>query len=124
MQFLPRHETILWYIKYAHYAILHPKQVINFNHWFSSFDYRRSLEDQHDMIESDANLEHLPKFDFGVGSTFNEREFDGKAQQMNVLRRWERVQEDPNYYQPLQRHPELADIAKELFDFEPPPILG
>lgn len=122
VQYLPRPQTILWYLKYVEYARSHPEQWVSFNQWFQSDEYRRSLEHRYDMVESDETLEQLPKFDFGVGSTFNAREYDGRAQQMKVLNRWEQVKDDPHFYEPLRANPQLADIARDLFDFEPPKV--
>lgn len=118
---ISRKQTIPMYLAYIDYARKLPNRLphnnIVFNKWFQFSDYRRSLEDCWHMPESDKNLHSVGN----IGdSTFDMRRFDGQAHKMKVLSRYKHVMNDPDYYEPLRRHPELADISRELFDFEPP----
>ena len=115
---VPRIDTIKWYLKYVEYAKANVKQVIIYNRWFSSFEYRRGIESRFDMMGSDVGLNNVSEI--GNQGSFDGGGFHGRAQEMAVLTRFERVMAFPAYRQPLQAYPELADISRELFDLEPP----
>jgi len=114
-----RQDTIPMYLAYIKYIREHPNACIIFNHWFSSSEYRREIESHYELGPPvDTSLNCVTT----VGaSTFDAiYEYQGRAQDMAVLTRYEQVRHQPDYYEPLRQYPELADIAREVFDFEPP----
>ncbi len=111
-------DVINAYLSYVDYATTFPNVSIIFNAWFQSADYRRQLETFWKLNESDIGLNEVSKL--GCGSSFDKYAFQGCAQKMRVLNRYETVMYFPAYREPLREHPELADISRELFDFEPP----
>jgi len=116
VHYVPREKTIELYLNYVDYARWN--YFINFNFWFSSPVYRRSIEKQWEMSTCDDGMEKIP--DIGSGSTFDGMLYQGRAQEMSVLTRYKTVQHLPAYYKPLQQHPELANISREFFNMEPP----
>lgn len=60
--------------------------MINFNKWFTSYKYRRQIEQDLNLGLSDNGLNSV--LHYGSGSSFDGRKYNGKAQQMNVLNRW------------------------------------
>jgi hypothetical protein len=122
IQAIDRDKTIDWYIRYVEYA-RNTKRWISFNNWFADTDYRRSLERQYGLQESDAGLQELMRSNnefIGNGSTFDRTRYHKNAQHMKVLTRYQKFLADDKYLTPLRQHLELADIARELFNMEPP----
>jgi hypothetical protein len=109
---------LAWYLTYLQYVINQGNPFICFNRWFVSEEYRRGLEHFLDLCESDDNLQRVAAN--GGGSSFDDTQYDGRAQDMAVLSRFEQVMHLPAYKEPLRKYPDLADISRELFDFEPP----
>ena len=60
--------------------------TIIYDNWFQFSKYRRKVEKDLFLIESDKWLEKLSNY--GGGSSFDGVDFNGKAQQMKVLERW------------------------------------
>lgn len=115
-------QTIDSYMAYVDYART-TNRWISFNRWFSDVNYRRSLECSYGLRKSDVGLQELMynKNEFiGNGSTFDGVLYHNQAQNMKVLTRYERFLDDDEYITPLRQHPELADVARELFNMEPP----
>ena len=115
---VPLDGVIEYYLHYVAYASSFPNCRIIFNHWFLSGNYRRDTEECWDLCESDKGLNHVAEV--CCGSSFDGYAYQDQAQNMKVLELHKAVQHLPAYYQPLRNHPELADISRELFDFEPP----
>jgi hypothetical protein len=118
VKFNKRTETIDWYLKHIEYAQKYPSCCINYNKWFVSSDYRRSVEREWNLEESDDGLDHVSSL--GEGSSFDGMAYQGMARQMGVLTRYEHVMHLPDYVEPLRARPELADISREIFDLDPP----
>jgi hypothetical protein len=70
-----------------------PIVPILFDPWFEDPQYRRSIERKLLLEESDEGLQVVTNY--GRGSSFDLRDFQGKAQQMDVLNRWKTVGEWP-----------------------------
>jgi hypothetical protein len=68
---------------------LRNRVVVNFNKWFSEGDYRRELEKKLELPETEDGLQVV----MGLGSSFDGHSFDGNAQEMKVLNRWEMIGE-------------------------------
>jgi len=108
--------------KYAHEYLGHTSNLpdlipINFNLWFESKDYRMSLSKSLGLEFNDDGLNILSRK--GVRSSFDGIKFDTRAQEMQVLNRWQQI---PS----LQKHlnilkdDEIISLTREIFgDIEP-----
>ncbi|MGC1248712.1 MAG: hypothetical protein WA865_21070, partial [Spirulinaceae cyanobacterium] len=85
------HDPQLWKIYAQEFVgetnFLPNKVCINYNKWFSSQDYRKEITDKLGVGFSDQGLNTVSNR--GGGSNFDGTKFDGQAQKMNVLGRWE-----------------------------------
>lgn len=89
---------------------LYPKILINYNKWFSSVEYRRSISKEMGLSFTDAGLNYYGMF----GSSFDGTKMDGKTQEMDVLNRWKHFVNHPRYRE-LVNDKELRDISDKLF---------
>jgi len=92
--------------------------VVKFNLWVSSYEYRSSICETLgvDLMDDDVRS-RVP--DIGGGSSFDKKEFDGRADQMDVLGRW-KCYADNDLYRRYTSDRELQDLALELFDMRNP----
>ena len=67
--------------------------VILFDRWFSDAEYRQWICRRLDLPFTDAGLNEVVRF--GNGSSFDGIDFDGRAQEMDVLKRWKEFEHDP-----------------------------
>ena len=88
--------------------------VCNFDEWFSSEDYRRSISDQLGLEYSDKGVNDVIRT---VGSSFDGMRLAKEAQKMRVLDRWEYFKDDNDYLDKL-RNDELIEKTKLLFDVD------
>ena len=88
----------MW-IQYAEEALfktnwLFPKVVFLFDKWFSNEEYRKELSLALGCSFTDAGLNRIHG---SIGSSFDGKRFDGKAQEMNVLGRWKQLENKEDY---------------------------
>lgn len=69
---------------------------VNFNKWFSDQAYRRALADRLEIPFTDAGLTQV--MNHGEGSSFDKRQYDGRAQDMRVLERWRSYANDERFW--------------------------
>lgn len=110
----------LWKIYAKEYLgqtnILPNKVSINYNQWFSDPNYRMNISEKLGIAFSDNGLNVVGKF--GGGSSFNKTAFDGQAQRMSVLNRWE---ESNNFkgkirlLRSLGKDKELSKLVKIIY---------
>lgn len=82
----------------ATYALEGPdSRAVVFENWFRHEDYRRELSEWLGLEFTDVGLNKVNK---AYGSTFDGFEYDGKAQQMDVLFRYRAIESNP-YFDPL-----------------------
>jgi hypothetical protein len=60
-----------------------------YDKWFQDIEYRKEISKKLGLEFSDENLNLVSGE--GNGSSFNKREYDGRAQQMNVLNRYKQI---------------------------------
>ena len=73
------------WMEYAHTALPTKDMiVVIYDKWFTNIEYRKNISKQLELKFSDKNLNSI----FRSGSSFNGFDFDGRAQQMDVLNRW------------------------------------
>jgi hypothetical protein len=56
---------------------------------------------------------------FGEGSSFDRRSFDGKANALNLAERWRCYGDDPAYRSIFVEARQLGEMSKEFFGFNP-----
>lgn len=99
------------YLGYTDY--LPNKLCVSFNDWFKSKRYRRQLAKRFGLEFSDTGLNIVTSH--GAGSSFDGIEFDGKAQQMAVLRRYKKVESNPMYNAVFMEDEELMALSDAIF---------
>lgn len=90
---------------------------VSYNRWFVDRDYRRELAESLGLSFTDRGLEVVTEH--AGGSSFDQREFDAKAQQMAVLERWKKFADDPAYRRGFVENPRVIELAREIFDLSP-----
>lgn len=101
----------LW-VDYAKAYVESPQPdsgLINYPLWFQSSHYRNEVYEALDLgVNHDEGLNTVA--DFGFGSSFDHQRFDGRAQQMGVLARWEEYEHDPRYVAALTSHADIPEL--------------
>ena len=92
------------------------KTCINYNQWFEDRDYRQQIAAQLGLEFSDRGINKV--HGCGGGSSFDGREFDKKATEMDVLNRWRLFAEDPRYRKLLDNE-ELLEYSERIFGHIP-----
>lgn len=87
------------------------KIVINYNNWFISQDYRKQIAN---LFKFNDYKAYLKVSKSGNGSSFDQRSFDGKANEMKVLQRWEAYKTNMAYLA-LVNDRELIDLYEKIF---------
>lgn len=93
---------------------------VNYNMWFSSKEYRKSISSNFGIF-SDIGLERV--LNIGGGSSFDLLKYDGRAQEMKVLRRWTRYYNDREYAKKVLGDSEARGLNQRIFSFAPPRII-
>jgi hypothetical protein len=84
--------------------------TINYNDWFSDYNYRRNIENILDVGMNDASMNTLPI----QGSSFGYLSYQGKAKQMKVLERWKDMK-DNKYLMDIMNDSEISELSTQLF---------
>ena len=84
--------------------------VVNYNAWCLSNLYRRRIEVQAGLSVCDSSVTRVS----GLGSSFDRRKFDGRAEEMNVMNRWTILEGRPEILK-LVRDDETWELAGKLF---------
>jgi len=82
-----------------------------FDKWFTDKDYRDSIAAECDLENNDIGINKVSWN--GGGSTFDQRKYDGKAQEMLVLDRWKTV--DWSLPEHMNIIKQLAETNEKLF---------
>lgn len=90
--------------------------TVNYDAWFLDENYRKSLAQKLGRPFTDGGLQHVSPN--GEGSSFEQFDFAGQAQQMNVLERWREFQQDRKYLS-LLRNDKLLELYRRIYG-EPP----
>ena len=90
----------------------HNKVTINYNRWFNQVDYRQEIASRLNLEFSDDGFHEVSQR--GGGSSFDGREFHGKATAMDVLGRWKVFAED-TAYRKLFDNKELLEYSETIF---------
>ncbi|MFW6172381.1 MAG: hypothetical protein ACOC5T_01365 [Elusimicrobiota bacterium] len=92
--------------------ISNDKICINYNQWFISEKYRKSICDKMHMEFNDRGKNLVPPH--GLGSSFDGMSYDGKASQMNVLKRYKKFTNNNFYRSTFTK--ELLYYAFKIYD--------
>ncbi len=85
--------------------------VILYNRWVFEERYRQRIETLMGLFSPTTNtLESV----FGLGSSFDEKLYDGSASQMRVMERWKLFERDPRY-RSFFADEEIWDLSERLF---------
>jgi hypothetical protein len=88
-----------------------PIEIINFNEWFASEEYRRQICVRLGLEFTDRGLNKV--MNFGSGSSFDREKFDGNAQRMKVLTRYLEWKDHAAFKHLVDD--EIVDLARDLF---------
>jgi len=83
-------DRVQWWKQHAREALCPLYKVVAFDSWFHSASYRRMVEERLSLPCNDRHL--LTVGSDGSGSSFDKTSFNGQAQRMDVLHRWQSVQ--------------------------------
>ena len=88
------------------------KLAINYNRWVARSEYRESLCDSLSVPLREPLREQVPHY--GFGSSFDGKNFDRRASEMEVNRRWEHLCKDPEFLS-LVEDPDLWALSEQIF---------
>lgn len=99
--------------EFKEYWLAHTKHenLIIFDKWFSDPNYRLSLVQEHFGMNKDADVNQMMKW--GEGSSFDGMTYNGNAQKMNVLNRYEKYK-DFELFKNACRDEQIVRRSKEL----------
>jgi hypothetical protein len=85
---------------------------INYNQWLVDFRYREEISNSLGLPLTDDCKGQVPGY--GFGSSFDNRRFDGSANEMKLMDRWKSMQQDP-VFRSLVMDEELRALAHEIY---------
>lgn len=88
------------------------KLLINYNRWVARSEYRASLCESLSVPLREPLWELVP--DYGFGSSFDGKNLDRRASEMQVDRRWEHFREDSEFLS-LVEDPDLWTLSEQIF---------
>lgn len=89
-------------------------KFIIFDLWATHRNYRDAIATELGMTLEDKMAHNVSNA--GGGSTWDSCLFDGRAHEMRVLRRWEKLADDKEYVQ-YMRDPELEELMQRIFGY-------
>lgn len=91
-----------------------PCTGIRYDRWFADRSIRRDYADMLDIEFTDKGVQDVPKSG-NRRSSFDDAEYDGKAQDMDVMNRWKMALDHPKWYHPVFEDPEVWDLSERIF---------
>src|SRR3954468_6315636 len=85
--------------------------MVSYNAWVTSFDYRCQVAEALGLKFDDSAAHKVPAA--AGGSSFDGTAYDGRAEEMPVLRRWHRFVTDPRFHRMLT--PEVLQLSDRIF---------
>jgi hypothetical protein len=89
--------------------------MISFNAWVQSPGYRREVAGALGLEFDDSAAHRVPRV--AGGGSFDGLAYDGRAEQMPVLRRWHAFAREPRFRRLLA--PEVLDLSERIFGAPP-----
>ncbi len=108
-------KLLLQYLIYFHNRICFQCEnslFINYNQWFSDIDYRMYLSECLNLKFTDKGLNQI--VEYGNGSSFDGKKFQGKAQQMDTMNRW-RKYENNETFKSITNDPKIKELNCTIF---------
>jgi hypothetical protein len=109
-------ELACMWVEYARDYVREPDPAsgtINYALWFQSRCYRDEVFAALGLgPNSDQGLNEVSGY--GFGSSFDLRAYDGRGQDMGVLKRWRHFRQDNRYRQALASHPEARELNRAV----------
>ena len=93
-----------------------PKVCISYNRWFADESYRQQLAGELGIAYSESGLGDVAQQ--AGGSSFDGTEFQGRAQEMKVLERWQAFANDPTF-RALCSDPVVHAYSERIFGVIP-----
>jgi hypothetical protein len=87
---------------------------ILYDNWFSNNNYRSYVASELGLGLEDHGLLAVVS-----GSTWDGVQFNGRAQEMDVLNRWKILEHD-EYYRRYMLDDEISDLSRKIFNFKCP----
>ncbi|MGK7957777.1 MAG: hypothetical protein AB4063_21380 [Crocosphaera sp.] len=95
------------------------KITINYSQWFLDSSYREKIANLLKLKYTDENLNKVVgEKEPGAGSSFDQYEYNGQADQMKVLERWKNMIDNPNYCS-LFTDREVWELSEQIFGVIP-----
>jgi hypothetical protein len=91
-----------------------PKVCISFNDWFISKGYRECIASKFGLLNNEISVNIVA----GVGnrgSRFDDFEYDGKAQEMNILERWKHFKDNEAFWDLMREWEDSVSLSNEIF---------
>lgn len=92
-----------------------PKYFILFNRWLQEEQYRKDICKFLGVEYREELIHQVARVSGKAGSFDSAPLYDGKAQTMLLMHRWEFFMANPLYWEVLERYPEAEELSKELF---------
>jgi len=105
-------KTLSYWKSYAKMFIEKKENIFCFDYWFLDKNYRQKMAEIMGVEYSDVSINQV--LDYGYGSSFDNRKFDGKAQQMNVMQRYKYFIDNPKFMKLFDD--EIYYLANLIFD--------
>lgn len=83
--------------------------TISYNKWVSSAEYRKDICYDLDLKYTNCGFRDVPQ-NCG-GSSFDGLEFDGRANEMDVLNRWKEYENDAGFNRILDRYSDIVEMS-------------
>jgi hypothetical protein len=91
-----------------------PVLSILYDRWFSDVDYRKQIAEKLGMTYAEKMMNEVA-ITTGTGSNFDHIQYEGRAQEMPVLDRWEFFVSNPIYWKLIESNSEAEELNKEIF---------
>ena len=91
--------------------------LLSYSDWVTSFAYRRAVAEALGLEFDDTAAHAVPPV--AGGSSFDGTAYDGRAEEMPVLRRWHAFADDARFRRMLT--PEVLDLSDRIFELVPLP---
>ena len=96
-----------------------PKVFINYNRWFADNEYRCEIATRLGLVTADKGLAEVARWGPNTwGDSFDNLDFDGRANEMRVFERWRSFADDV-VFTGLFRDRELVRLSEDIFGVIP-----
>lgn len=110
---ITREESVALWMSYAREFTREDSNFfkINYNRWFIDLTYRMELSKKLGLKHNDNGMTRVSPY--GYGSSFDKHQYNGQAQNMDVLRRYEYFMNNPDFTGLFSK--EVREMNKKIF---------